>query len=70
MVVFISTKAFQVYLNVTFSVHCYSYLFRPIGEHQDVLTCVHLECFMHFFNFKFSMVLASVSSEVLMWSQA
>ena len=28
----------------------YSYLFGPIGEYQHVLTCVHLECFMHFFN--------------------
>ena len=33
----------------------YSYLFGPIGEY--VLTCVHLECSMHFFNFTFSVVL-------------
>ena len=38
---------------VTFSSHCYSYLFRPIGEHQHVLTCVHLESFMHVFNLVF-----------------
>ena len=28
-----------------------------------MLTCVQLECFMHFFNFKFSMALVSVSSK-------
>ena len=39
--------------------------------YQHVLTCVqlcssvHLKCFMHFFNFKFSVVLASVSSKLL-----
>ena len=48
----------------------YSYLFGPIGEYQHVLTCVHLECFMHFFNFMFSEVLVSVSSRLLMWFQA
>ena len=34
----------------------YTYLLGPIGEYQNVLTCVDLECFMHFFNFKFSVV--------------
>ena len=35
----------------------YTYLFGPVGEYQHVLTCGHLECFMQFFYFKFSVVL-------------